>query len=73
MFKIFIGYCFIFILTIVVITHFLKIVYILFKPKFLEKFKTFSSNELSGSTLILYYLLTLVVAVFSIIHKFESL
>lgn len=34
-----------------------KIIYILFKPKLLEKYKTFTNRNLSDFTLVLYYLL----------------
>lgn len=54
-------YFFALILFIALSTHFFKIVYLLFKPKVLEKYPVFSNTKPSENYLLLYYLLTVLV------------
>lgn len=42
-------------------THLFKIIYLLFKPKILEKYPIFSNTKPSENYLLLYYLLTVLV------------
>jgi hypothetical protein len=46
-------------LSITLITHILKLVYILFKPIFMTRYKYFSNINPTKSDLILYYILTI--------------
>ena len=46
-------------ISITLITHILKLVYLLFKPMFMNKYKYFSNNNPSKIDLILYYILTI--------------
>jgi hypothetical protein len=46
-------------ISIALITHILKLVYLLFKPMFMNKYKYFSNNKPSKIDLILYYILTI--------------
>lgn len=46
-------------ISIALITHILKLVYLLFKPMFMNKYKYFSNNNPSKIDLILYYILTI--------------
>lgn len=46
-------------ISIALITHILKLVYLLFKPIFMTKYKYFSNNNPSKIDLILYYILTI--------------
>ena len=71
--KTFMGYSLLLIIGIVVIIHFLKIVYILFKPKAFERFKSISNPNPDKLSLIIYYALVIVVSIFIIIRKIESL
>ena len=46
-------------LSIAIITHILKLVYLLFKPIFMTRYKYFSNKNPSKTDLILYYILTI--------------
>ena len=46
-------------LLIALITHILKLVYMLFKPIFMTRYKYFSNINPSKTDLILYYILTI--------------
>jgi hypothetical protein len=46
-------------LSIAIITHILKLVYLLFKPIFMTRYKYFSNINPSKTDLILYYILTI--------------
>ena len=46
-------------LSITLITHILKLVYMLFKPIFMTRYKYFSNINPTKSDLILYYILTI--------------
>ncbi len=56
-------------LVIAIITHVLKIYYIVFKPKFLERFKTLSNMQLKPNQLIVYYLVTILLLVVGLRYK----
>lgn len=56
----------IFLLFFVVATHVLKILYLLFRPKLLSRIKYFSETTPGKTQLILYYLLTAVVAAYAL-------
>jgi hypothetical protein len=45
--------------SIAVVTHLLKIIYILFEPQALKRYRTFSNKQLSNTSLVLYYLLAI--------------
>ena len=70
--KIFMGYAFVLILGIVVITHVLKIVGILFKIKSFEKYQSLSAKP-NNFSLILYYVLAIAVCVSVIMSRLETL
>jgi hypothetical protein len=46
-------------LSIALITHILKLVYLLFKPIFMSRYKYFSNINPTKTDLILYYILTI--------------
>jgi hypothetical protein len=46
--------------SIALITHILKLVYMLFKPIFMTRYKYFSNINPTKTDLILYYILTIV-------------
>jgi hypothetical protein len=46
-------------LSITLITHILKLVYMLFKPIFMDRYKYFSNINPTKTDLILYYILTM--------------
>jgi hypothetical protein len=46
-------------LSITLITHILKLVYMLFKPIFMARYKYFSNINPTKTDLILYYILTM--------------
>jgi hypothetical protein len=52
-------FTFVFISCIVIIVHLLRIIYLVFKPRFLSKYEFISSKELSDWQLILYYTLAI--------------
>ena len=60
----------IFIITTIII-HFLKIIYIYFKPTFLKKYSIVSNTSIPESKLSLYYLLTILVLIKIVIEKLE--
>ncbi len=51
---------------IAVLTHVLKLIYIIFQPKILEKIKFISNRNLTKNQLLLYYLLTILVCIYVI-------
>lgn len=55
----FAKYFFLLLLSIALITHILKLVYMVFKPIFMSRYKYFSNINLSKTDLILYYILTI--------------
>jgi hypothetical protein len=69
MIKLIIEYTIIFVLLVSVLSHFLKIVYLYFKPKVLEKFEFISKPDLGRNKLFLYYLLTILVCIYAINQK----
>jgi hypothetical protein len=58
---------------IVVLIHIIKIVYLIFKPKKLEKFKTFSNRHLSTFELVVYYTVAVVFFLDLIFERIERL
>lgn len=60
------SYVVIVLLAIAVITHVLKIAGLFFKIKLLDKYPLFTNRQLSTSQLFLYYLLTILVCLYSI-------
>jgi hypothetical protein len=64
--KNFLNYSFIVILGISVITHLLRIILLLINIPTLQKFKTLSNQQLSKSSLLFYYFLTIVAMLYVI-------
>ena len=69
MIKIFTDYFSILLISIALITHLLKLIYLFFKPKFLSKYKYFTKESPSKTDLVLYYILT-IGCCFYILFKF---
>jgi len=66
MFKQFMDLLVIALLSIAGLTHLCRLIYLIFKPKFFDKF-TFISNVIpSKSQLMLYYALTIVVCIYAV-------
>lgn len=61
------------IFSISIITHFFKIVYIYFKPTWLNKYEIILNTNISKYKLSLYYLLTIMVLINIVIEKFKYL
>jgi len=66
MIKLIVNYVIIILLSVSVIAHFLRIIYLYFKPGFLEKFTFVSKPDLGTNKLALYYLLTIIVCIYAI-------
>jgi len=60
-------------LSIGAISHFLKLFYLVFRPKVLEKIEFIANETPSRTALGLYYLLTVLVCIYSVLYKFEML
>lgn len=71
MIKKFADYFSIFLISIALITHLLKLIYIFYKPKFLSKYKYFSKDMPSKTDLILYYILTIGCCFFVLFNFFR--
>ena len=61
------------IFSISIITHFFKIVYIYFKPTWLNKYEIILNTNISKYKLSLYYLLTILVLINIVMEKFKYL
>lgn len=68
MLKTFADYFIIFLVALAAITHILKIIYVLFKPGFMDKIK-YISNLPGKTLLLLYYILVVGVCVYVIYLK----
>ena len=64
-----INYAWIAFFSITIIIHFLKIVYIYFKPTWLNQYESISNTNISKYKLSLYYLLTLLVLIKIVMDK----
>ncbi len=64
-----INYAWIAFFSITIIIHFLKIVYIYFKPTWLNQYELISNTNISKYKLSLYYLLTLLVLIKIVMDK----
>ena len=53
-------------LSIAGITHLLRLIYLIFTPKFLEKIKLIANVIPSKTQLILYYILTIAICIYAI-------
>lgn len=60
----------VFLLLIVVVTHVLKVLYLLFRPKWLSHFSYFADTSPGKTQLLLYYVLTAVVAAYALSTRF---
>ncbi len=64
-----INYAWIAFFSITIIIHFFKIVYIYFKPTWLNQYESISNTNISKYKLSLYYLLTLLVLIKIVMDK----
>lgn len=64
-----INYAWIAFFSITIIIHFFKIVYIYFKPTWLNQYESISNTNISKYKLSLYYLLTLLVLIKIVMEK----
>lgn len=64
-----INYAWIAFFSITIIIHFFKIVYIYFKPTWLNQYELISNTNISKYKLSLYYLLTLLVLIKIVMDK----
>ncbi len=71
MFKKFMDYSFVLLISISIFIQFLRLVYLLFKPNYMEKFKFFSEYTLSKYRLSLYYLLAIIAGCYVIWYRFK--
>ena len=55
-----------------VIAHILKLIYLLFKPTFMSKYKYFSDQIPSKGSLIMYYVLAISVGYYVILYKINT-
>lgn len=53
------DYLLIFLVGIALITHLMKIIFLIFNPKWMLKYKTFSNTKLNKYQLFLYYTITI--------------
>lgn len=53
------DYLLIFLVGIALITHLMKIIFLIFNPKWMLKYKTFSNTNLNKYQLFLYYTITI--------------
>ena len=60
----------VFLLLLAVVTHVLKILYLLFRPKWLSRFKYFADTSPGRTQLLLYYILTVAVAAYALYTRF---
>lgn len=58
------------VLGFVILTHLLKIVYLLFRPKLFDRISTITNKNLSDRQLILYYLITIFALLGYLYNKF---
>ena len=72
MFKIFMDYSFIFLIAISMIVQFLRVIYLLFKPTFMSKYKFFSDYTISKYRLSIYYILAIAVGYYIIFKKISG-
>lgn len=72
MIKTIADYFIIFIVSFAGLAHFFRIIYVLFKPKFLEKIKFFS-NPPDKTSLLLYYTLVAGVCVYVVYIRWHEM
>ena len=73
MFKTFVNITVIGLLCIAALSNFLRLVYLLFRPKFLENVKFIANYLPSKTQLALYYLLTIMVCIYALLYKLDML
>ena len=69
MIKQLIDYAIILLLSIAVISHFLRIVYLYFQPKIFDIYDFISKPDLGRDKIFLYYFLTILVCLYAINRK----
>lgn len=62
------NYTSLFLLSLAFLTHMLKLIYMFYKPDFLKRIKYFSNDVPSKTDIALYYVLTIGVSYYAIIH-----
>ena len=68
-----INYGWIVFFSFTIVIHFLKIIYIYFKPAWLNKYEIILNTNISKYKLSLYYLLTILVLINIVMEKFKYL
>jgi hypothetical protein len=69
----FINFFWIAFFSFTIVIHFLKIIYIYFKPTWLNKYEIILNTNISKYKLSLYYLLTILVLINIVMEKFKYL
>jgi len=69
MFKIIMDFNTIILMSLSIIVHFFRIIYLLFKPRFMTKYEFFANYTVSKSQLSVYYLLSILVSYWIILKK----
>jgi hypothetical protein len=59
-------------LSLALITHFFKAIYLFYKPMFLQKIKYLSNDIPSRLDLVLYYILTMGACYYAIVHLINT-
>jgi hypothetical protein len=72
MFKKFMDYSLLFFISIGVIWHILKTIYLFYKPALLKRLKPLNEENPSKKDLLSYYLLTIIVGLYIINHYLKS-
>ena len=73
MFKKIMDFNTIILMTLSIIVHFFRMIYLLFKPRFMSKYEFFANYTVSKSQLSVYYLLSILVSYWIILKKIQKL
>ena len=73
MFKKIMDFNTIILMSLSIIVHFFRIIYLLFKPRFMSKYEFFANYTVSKSQLSVYYLLCILVSYWIILKKIQKL
>lgn len=73
MFKKIMDFNTIILMSLSIIVHFFRMIYLLFKPRFMSKYEFFANYTVSKSQLSVYYLLSILVSYWIILKKIQKL
>lgn len=71
--KLIIEFNWIILLSVAIFTHFVKIMYLIFKFNFLKKYEIFTNKNISDFQLGMYYVLTILVLINVVLKKLNIL